>query len=136
MGRTDAVVPILKAYTARDDADKLCLLDAMDALGAGHKAHDLYDGGTAEQRRMGAHLMELFADDAHLPWLERAAVDVDATVRKQGLRAIATQKQTPAWEQAMIRLLDAELEDTRTQAVKSLTRRNTDTARAALKAHR
>jgi hypothetical protein len=133
LGDRDAVLPLLRAYESRAEADKLCLLDAMEELGASSFAHELFEAPGAEDRRMAAHLMELLFDDSHLPYLERAAVDDDDKVRRQGLRSIATQRQTPAWEATMIRLLDAERVDTRGQAITSLARRNTDTAREALR---
>lgn len=129
------IVPLLRAYESREEGgSRVCLLDAMDALGARTVAHAMFDGPGPDDRRMAAHLMGLFADDAHLPLLEQAAAADDDAVRREGLRAIATQVQTPAWEASMIRLLAAERLDTRTQAVQSLSKRRTGSARAALTA--
>jgi len=133
LGDRAAVLPMLRAYESRAEADKLCLLDAMEELGASSLSHELFEATGADERRMAVHLMELFFDDSHLPYLERAAVDEDDKVRRQGLRSVATQRQTPAWEATMIRLLDAERVDTRGEAVTSLARRRTDTASEALR---
>ena len=133
-GDVAMIVPILRAYESREETGKVCLLDAMDALGAKEASHALFDGPGADDRRMAAHLMGLFADDSHLPYLEQAAVASDDALRRQGIRSIATQVQTDAWEASMIRLLSAEPTDTRAQAITSLSRRRTDTAYAALAA--
>ncbi len=133
-GDAAMIVPLLRAYETRVEGGKLCLLDAMDVLGAKAASHPLYDGPGADDRRMALHLMGLFADDAHLPLLEASAGAADEAVRRQAIRSIATQVQTEAWEAAMIRLLSAEPLDARTQAVTSLGKRRTDTARAALPA--
>jgi len=133
-GDATHLVPLLRAYETRVEGGKVCLLDAMDALGARTASHALYDGSGADDRRMALHLMGLFADDAHLPLLEASAVDASDPVRREAIRAIATQVQTPAWEASMIRLLGAGPVDTRRQAVTSLAKRRTETARAALAA--
>jgi len=104
LGRADALLPLLHAYRSFAEADRLCLLDAMDALGARTAAHTLYDEGDASQRRDAVDLMGLFADDGHLPFLERAVADDDETVRRRAKRALATQVRTPAWHALQERL--------------------------------
>jgi len=133
LGDRSAVVPLMQAYESREEGSKLCLLDAMEELGAAELSHDLFEASDAEERRMAVHLMELLPDDAHLPFLERAAVDDDDKVRRQGLRSLRTQRQTPAWEATLVRLLDAERVDTRSQAVTSLAPRDSDAVREALR---
>lgn len=133
LGDRSAVVPLLNAYESREESSKLCLLDALDALGAGEEAHRMWEG-SAEDRRRAAHIMELLADESHLAYLEKGAVDQDQAVRRQSLRAIGTQVQSPGWEAAMIRLLSAGHTDTRAEAIKRLSRRKSDAAREALRA--
>lgn len=137
IGDRRALMPLMQAYEARAEASKLCLLDAMEALDPKLGAYELYDSGGAEERRIALHLMELFPSEEYLPRLERAVFDTNSdtnsNLRDWARRALATQLQTPGWEALMIRLLDAEDEETRKQAIESLSRRRTDTARQALR---
>jgi HEAT repeat protein len=134
LGDPAALVPLLEAYETPVEASKVCLLDAMDALGAERGAHALYESESAEQRRLAVHLMELFPAEAHLTVLERAVRDESPAVREQARRSLRLQLQTPAWEAVMVRLLDAEEVETRAQAIERLSRRKSDAARQALRA--
>jgi hypothetical protein len=129
----DGVVAMLKAYESRSEGGKMCLLDAMESLGANAVAQTLVQSTAAEQRRQGAHLMELFADAKHVPALEKVANDPEARVRRQALVAIATQRQNSDWEAAMVRLLGSSHVDTRLQAAKSLATRKGQAVKDALR---
>jgi HEAT repeat protein len=133
LGDREALLPLIRAYETPVEVGKVCLLDAMDDLGAATGAHALYQSDSAEQRRLAVHLMELFPADAHLPLLERAVVDESAAVRRQARRALRCQLQTPDWEATLARLLDADDVDARAQSIESLSRRRSDLARRALR---
>lgn len=133
LGDRRALIPLMRAFERPAEVSKVCLLDAMDALGAVVGAHELCNSASAQERRLGVHLMELFPAEDHMLLLEHAVDDRVPAVRRQALRALACQVQTPAWEAAMVRLLGAEGEETRAQAIQSLSRRRTDTARQALR---
>lgn len=131
--RSNAVAPLLQAYGSRAEGDKLCLLEALDALNSVALVRQWGISKDAGQRRMAAHLMELSLGKAHLPTLLALCADRDQRVRRQALRAIAGQKQTVEWESAMIALLSSAHVDARERAVRSLARRRTETARKALR---
>jgi HEAT repeat protein len=133
-GDVRALVPLMEAYERPVEADKVCLLDAMDALGAEAQAAALYRSDSAERRRLAVHLMELFPAEAHLPALERAVTEESPAVRRQALRSLRCQLQTPAWEAVMVGLLEADDGQARAQAIESLARRRSDRARQALQA--
>ena len=80
LGNRRAVVPIVLAYeTPIEGASKQCLLRALELLAPEAVIAELFNHGVAqgdaEGRRAAVHLMELFAADAHLERLERAAAD-------------------------------------------------------------
>lgn len=127
-----ALIALAKAYRSPHEASKLCLLDALEALHAGDHAADVY----ATDKISGLDLMRLFPDDAHLALLVSATDDPDAQTRFVALRAIASQKQTPAWIAAMIPLLAAERRDVRAKAIDALGRRDEPEVIAALRARR
>jgi HEAT repeat protein len=134
LGDPAALVPLMQAYETPVETSKVCLLDAMDALGAETGSHAVYESDSAEQRRLAVHMMELFPAEAHLPILERAVVDESPAVREQARRSLRLQLQTPAWEAVMIRLLEADDVEARSQAIERLSRRKSDRARQALRA--
>lgn len=132
-GDKRALLPLLGAYEARIEGSRACLLNAMEALNAVQGAADLF--AQPETRRLAVHLMELFPDESHLDRLVSAVADADPGVRAQARRSLITQKQTPAWEAAMIGLLqtgDAQMQEA---AAKSLARRKSDAAQQALQAY-
>ena len=136
LGDQRAVVPLLRAYERPVEADKVCLLRAMRALGAGRIVPRLVRSADPEQRRMGLHLMELYSDDAHLPLLVQSLEDPDPRNREQARRSLRTQDQTPAWEATMVQLLESTDRDLREDAVSTLVSHRTPTALAALARHR
>lgn len=137
LGDRRALIPLVEAYGSPVEASKRCLLDAMEELGARDAAAGLYEKGTTtEQRWRALHLMRLFESDAHLPILMRAITDANADIRAQARQSIVNQEWTDAWEKTMIQLLDSRDADARKLATESLTRRDSDSSRAALQTHR
>lgn len=129
-----ALVPLLTAYEKPIESSKLCLLDAMEALGPTAGARELYERHQAAERRLGVHLMELFPSEEFLPVLEIAVADSDEAVRAQARHSLACQVQTPKWEALLLRLLEAADEQGRIQAIESLSRRRGEVVRKALTA--
>ncbi|MSP59636.1 MAG: HEAT repeat domain-containing protein [Myxococcales bacterium] len=135
LGDRRALAPLLAAFEVpMEGASKVCLLDALEALGAKEAARDLLARGTtAPERRIALRLMGLFPDPAHLAPLEPAAADPDPLLRRAALRAIDLQRQTPAWEALLIRLLDSTDEATRGFAIDGLARHMNPTREKALR---
>jgi hypothetical protein len=133
-GERRALADILRAYESRHEGGKMCLLDAMATLGAKDVAHEWFERG-GDERRAAVRLMELFADDAHLPFLARAARDAaaDAELAKRARHALTVQKQTAAWRAVELELLEADDAALRDDAVRALGRRHEDDVIAALK---
>lgn len=135
IGDRNALVALMRAYEIPSEVSKVCLLDAMESLNVKLGVHELYERKDTDERRLAVHLTELFPDEEYLPLLERAISDFDSKVRRQARQALACQIQTASWEALMIRLLSSDDEATRAQAMQGLSRRNTDTARGALRAY-
>lgn len=130
----EALIPLLIAYETPVEVSKSCLLDAMATFDVKAGAMSLVGQSESEVRRRGFHLMELFANEAFLPALERGVGDPNPMICAQALSALASQHQTMAWETVMIRLLDAENVLVRGSVIESLRHRGTPTAKAALRA--
>jgi len=135
LGDAAALAPLVHAFGARAEQSRLCLLDAMEGLGAEAEAGRLAASDEAPDRHLAADLMELFPASSHLLALEQLVLDDDEDVRRQALTALAMQVQTEQWEALLIRLLGAERADVRGRAIRSLSRRRTETARDALQQH-
>ena len=132
----DGLIPLLEAYDSFPEGSRVCLLDAMEALGGITAAHEMARGPGEQTMYIGLRLMGLLFDDSHVAVLEPIAArpDVSDRIRAQALHALATQRQTPEWVAAMIRLLGAASPATRAQAVRSLAPRSTEDVREALQA--
>jgi HEAT repeat protein len=129
-GDPTALNALVKAYKAPHETSKLCLLDAMEALGAKSQAATVY----AQDARIGLDLMRLFPDDAHLPVLATAVESEDAQTRFIAIRALTTQLQDAAWISTCIPLLGSPRLDVRKAVVEVLGRRDEPEVLAALKA--
>jgi hypothetical protein len=127
-----AIIPIMHAYEQPVEESRVCLMDALDALGAVRSALLFFDSQEVEERRLAVHLMELFPDETFLPALEHALRDPAPEVRRQARRSLNYQMPTSAWEALMIRNLEASDEETRIQAIHNLSRQGTPQARQAL----
>jgi hypothetical protein len=132
-----ALVPLMRAYKARAEANKLCLYEAMEILGGEKEARNLIAHDDPDVRLLGIRLMNLFPSDEHLPLLANAARDDrDESVRAEAINSLGLQKQTPGWEALMIPLLESPDEKLRSAAEENLSSRDTDSARQALSEHR
>lgn len=129
-----ALLPLMRAYERRTERSKVCLLDAMDALGARRHARALLDAAASpDERRLVIHLMELFPDEDHLAALEQAVTQGDAPLRYQAARTLVCQPQTESWERVMRGLLEAEDERVRAWAIEGLGYCRRASARNALR---
>jgi hypothetical protein len=133
LGDRRALAPLVAAFDAPWETSKLCLLDAMRDLGATEEASRLMASPDAEERRLGARLADLLADEGHLAALERAVTDADPRVRASAREALAHQRRTPAWEATAARLLGSEDPAVRALAVGFLAGRRGDAPRDALR---
>ena len=134
LGDRRGLLPLMRAYESRAEGGRRCLHDAMDALGGAAAARELIVSADVEERRVGAHLMQLFPDGGHIAPLAAAGSDPDEHVRRQALRALAGQRQTEAWEAAVVKLIDAADPEVRIAAAGCLEHRRTSAARQALRA--
>ncbi len=129
-GDPAALTPLVKAYRAPHETSKVCLLDAMEALGAATHAAQIY---TADPKT-GLDLMRLFPADSHLPILAAAVESEDAQTRFIAIRALTSQIQNPAWIAGCIPLLQSPRVDVRKAVIEVLGRRDEPDIVAALKA--
>ncbi len=127
-----ALLSLVRAYEQPIESSRLCLLDAMDELGAAERATPLFQQGDPQERRLAVHLMELIVGDHHLPALETAIGDSDPALRAQARRSLRTQRRTTAWEAAVSRVLESGDRDARMTAVECLADRHADVVRLAL----
>jgi hypothetical protein len=133
---TRALVPLMRAFESPAEAGKLCLADAMGALGGQTEARKLIASADASERRVALHLMILFASDDQLPHLRDAVVkETDGELRKRALDALRQQHQTAKWDVVVGDLLDQPSAELRGWAIERLARRGSDTARAKLSGH-
>jgi hypothetical protein len=128
LGDVAALVPLARAWLQPIEARKICLSDAMEALGGDKEAVRLYASKVDDEHAAGLLLMLLFGNDDHLATLERGASD-PAT-----MRVLIQHKRTGRWEQTMIRLLDSADVAVRAHAVEELTGRKGDAVAEAFRA--
>lgn len=130
------LVPLMRAFESPAEAEKLCLAEAMEALGGEVEARKLIASSDAGERRVAIHLMILFGSDGQLPHLRDAALnDPDAAVRTRALDALRQQHQTPVWERTVAELLGQPSAELRAWAIDRLAAHRSDSARASLSAH-
>lgn len=126
LGDVRAIKPLYGVIelVGEDLPDRSCVRDALDKLGARQQAAKLVASPQVAERRIAVGLMRELPADAHAPLLARiAAGDPDPDLRATAARALRTQKITPAWDAAMLSLLDAADADIRVLAASSLERR-------------
>ncbi|MEO7736374.1 MAG: HEAT repeat domain-containing protein [Kofleriaceae bacterium] len=128
LGDVAALAPLARAWRQPAEAEKICLSDAMAALGGDKEAARLYASKVEDEHAAGLVLMLLFGNDSHLPTLERGASD-PAT-----LRVLVQQKRSEKWEQTMIRLLESGDVVVRGQAAEELAGRKGEAVAAGLRA--
>jgi hypothetical protein len=133
---TRALVPLMRAFESPAEAEKLCLADAMQALGGEAEARKLIASSDAAERRVAIHLMILFASDDHLPYLRDAAVkETEGELRTRALDALRQQHQTAKWDAVVGGMLDQPSAELRGWAIDRLAARGGDSAHAKLSAH-
>lgn len=133
---TRALVPLMRAFESPAEAEKLCLADAMQALGGETEARRLIASADASERRVALHLMILFASDDQLPPLRDAVVrETDGELRRRALDALRQQHQTAKWDAVVGDLLGQPSVELRGWAIDRLAARGSDTARAKLSGH-
>lgn len=132
-GRPDAVQALVVAYDRPAETSKVCLLDALAALGRAGAIDGLWATGTTESRAAAVRAMGLVTDERWLPTLALAAAD--PTLESAAVRALMTQVRTPAWEATVIGLLGSPAAAVRLACVNELARRKAPTAYQALVAH-
>jgi HEAT repeats len=101
-----AFVPLMRAYESRHEAEKVCLIEAMEALGGEAEARALIASSAADDRRIAMRLMLLTSSDLHLPHLRDAALkDPEPELRTRALDTLRQQRRTPAWVEIVAELL-------------------------------
>jgi HEAT repeat protein len=130
---TRALVPLMHAFESPMEAEKLCLAEAMEALGGEAEARKLIGSTDAGERRVAMHLMILFSSDEQLPYLRDAALgDPDPELRKRAFDALRQQRQTGKWEGIVADLLGQPDATVRGWAIDRLAAHGGDSARARL----
>jgi hypothetical protein len=133
MGDSRALIPLMRAYEISIEADKLCLADAMDALGARESAASLLANGNVEEKRLALRMMQLFPHNSNLPHLRDALSENE--LQDQAARALISQYQSEAWVSLMIDLLQSKDERVRGWVIDGLRFSPRDTAQAGLREH-
>jgi hypothetical protein len=126
LGDRRAIGPLYRVVARSEEGlpDRTCVHDALEKLGVRDEVVKLVVSTQVADRRIGIGIMKEFPADAHAPILVRLALhDADPELRKLAARTLRTQNITPAWDTAMIALLDAGDADTRELAATSLQRR-------------
>jgi hypothetical protein len=120
-----ALVPLVQAYEKPVEADKLCLSDAMEALGAEAEARKLITSKDATERRIAIRLMILFGSDEQLAPLNEVALhDSDTALRTAARDALRQQRQTKKWEEVIATHLDSPDDALRGWAIDLLIKHN------------
>jgi hypothetical protein len=132
-GRPDAVLALVGAYDRPAETSKVCLLDALTALGKAGAIEGLWALGTPEARTASVRAMGLVADERWLPTLALAAAD--PALESVALRSLMTQVRTPPWEATLVGLLGSSSATVRLSCINELARRKAPTAYQALVDH-
>jgi len=131
-----ALMPLMRAFESRAEAEKLCLADAMEALGGEAEARTLIASSAADERRVAMRLMLLFGSDQQLPFLRDAALkDPEPALRTHALSALRQQRRTSSWEAIVAELLGQPSPELRGWAIDCLAESRADSTRAKLAAH-
>ncbi len=128
-----ALFHLIKAYEMPEEADRLCLLEAMERLDPVTGAHRFYAASDPDRRLQGLHLMELFPDDAHFPMLAEAIQSPDPAIRRQAARSILCQRPCVTWERLLLAMLTDSDEHLRVLAIEGLQHIDTPPVRQALR---
>ena len=126
LGDRRAIGPLYRVATLSEEGlpDRSCVRDALEQLGIHDEAARLVDSAQAADRRTGIRMMEAFRAPSQTPILTRLALhDPERELRALAAHALRFQNITPAWDTAMVALLDASDSDTRALAAAALARR-------------
>jgi hypothetical protein len=136
LNNPSAILPLLRAYDSPAEAEKMCLADAMEALGAPAMAPKLLASKVMDERRAGLRLMITFASDDYLPYLRDTALnDADPAIRARALEVLEHQLQTPHWEEVIATFLAQPDTQLRGWAIDRLIKHNSDATWARVQAH-
>jgi hypothetical protein len=120
-----ALVPLVVAYDKAVEADKLCLADAMEALGGESEARKLIASKDASERAVAIRLMVLFSSDDQLDLLNKVAhSDPKPALRAAARDALRQQRQTKKWEEVIAGYLASPDDGTRGWAIELLIKHN------------
>jgi hypothetical protein len=131
-----ALVPLMHAYETPVEADKLCLADAMEALGGELEARTLITRKDADERAVALHLAILFSSDDQLVALREVALrDPEERLRVRALDALRQQHQTKKWEELVAGFLDLPDEKLRAWAIDRLVQHNSESTWQRVRDH-
>jgi len=106
-GDEQALLHLISAYEQPDEADRLCLIEAMEKLDPIQGAKRLFVSPDRDTRVKGLHLMELFPHDSHLHILTEAIHSADTAIRRQAARSLLCQHPQELWEKALLTMLNS-----------------------------
>ncbi len=132
IGNQRALLHLVKAYEMPEEADRLCLLEAMERLDPVDGSHRLYASTDPEVRLRGLHLMELFPDKAHLPLLAEAIKSSNPAIRRQAASSALCQPPCAQWERLLLSMLADDDEHLRLLAIEGLQYMDTPSVHRAL----
>jgi hypothetical protein len=98
-----AIVPLVKAYRARHEGGKTCLIEALAKLATVERVLSLYEKGDRADLLIA---MYLAPSPQYLPLIEKAAADPENDVRWQARRALSNWANSEEWRATMLRLLN------------------------------
>ncbi|HEX7840306.1 MAG TPA: HEAT repeat domain-containing protein [Kofleriaceae bacterium] len=136
LGDRRAIDPLYRVATLSEEGlpDRSCVRDALEQLGIHDEAARLVGSAQAADRRTGIRMMEAFRAPGQTPILTRLALnDPERELRALAAHALRFQNITPAWDTAMVSLLDASDSDTRALAATALAHRFDAAILAALR---
>jgi HEAT repeat protein len=136
LGDRRAIGPLYRVATLSEEGlpDRSCVRDALEQLGIHDEAARLVESAQAADRRTGIRMMGAFRAAGQTPILARLALhDPERELRGLAAHALRFQDITPAWDTAMVALLDAVDGDTRALAAAALGHRFDAAIAAALR---
>ncbi len=131
-GDERALLHLINAYELPDEADRLCLLEAMEKLDPIRGAKRLFTSLDRDTRVKGLHLMELFPHDSHVPILADAINSADMAIRRQAARSLLCQRPGEQWEKLLLSMLSNQDPFLRKLAIEGLQYRHSSHALNAL----
>jgi hypothetical protein len=131
-----AVLPLVRPFLEGSEADKMCLYDALEDLGAATEARPLMLSSNPKVRAAAIELMLLFGSDDQLaPLSAEAQGDPEVSLRARALDVLRQQRRTPKWQQTVADLLASTDDSTRGWAILTMIDDGRDGFKQRLKAH-